>query len=251
MKRGFLKTTKTMPAGHQPMKVFDHSAPPPVMKMTAGVVENAGKRAYSSTEYVTHSTCSGKPEGYTVSEASIVESDAYTVHDDDNLVMTRQPASANATTECLVSGWVKRQIVETPGFPKSLAVPASGPVHRIAEVPGMGKGMFATRKLSAGDLILDERPLLMSPVAIPVAFDEVPEHFTTEQVKQASLHEQEKLLEILFHRMSDENQQAYMELANSHQHDGSGPILGVLRTNGFGIGTKLRNKGILLFFLFL
>ncbi|PBK92508.1 hypothetical protein ARMGADRAFT_1030788 [Armillaria gallica] len=36
--------------------------------------------------------------------------------------------------------------------------------------------------------------------------------------------------------MSEESKNVFMDLRNSHLHDGSGPILGVVRTNGYGLG---------------
>ena len=120
---------------------------------------------------------------------------------EQRFIMTRQPSGLpGETTECLITGWAWRQITDSPGFPKVIAIPENGPVHRIAEVPGMGKGMFATRKLFVGDLVLDERPLLVAPTYIPV-----------------SLHQQEMHLRRLFSRMPAEDQQAYMELQNRYE----------------------------------
>jgi hypothetical protein len=39
--------------------------------------------------------------------------------------------------------------------------------------------------------------------------------------------------------MEPENKNAFMELANSHKDDGSGPILGIIRTNGFRVGSNI------------
>lgn len=36
-----------------------------------------------------------------------------------------------------------------------------------------------------------------------------------------------------YERMRPEVKVAYLQLYNSHQHDGSGPLLGVQRTNSF------------------
>ena len=35
--------------------------------------------------------------------------------------------------------------------------------------------------------------------------------------------------------MTDENREAFMALANSYTEDGSGPILGIFRTNGYQV----------------
>lgn len=94
--------------------------------------------------------------------------------------------------------------------------------------------MFATRTLRFGDLIVCERPMMMTPLQISAPIEFGPE-FTNEQKAQAILFEWEKKMKISFDRMSETNRAAYMALANSHQHDGSGPLTGISRTNGFGV----------------
>ena len=56
---------------------------------------------------------------------------------------------------------------------------------------------------------------------------------------------QEQHLELVFNRMDEDRKEAYMALANSHKEDGSGPLLGVQRTNGFGVDLNqlTRNDG--------
>ncbi|KAJ7668725.1 hypothetical protein DFH06DRAFT_1084908 [Mycena polygramma] len=136
-------------------------------------------------------------------------------------------------TECLVTADVKRLILNTPGFPARLVRPASCK-YRLAPVPGKGQGLFGTEIIRAGELILSERPLTLAPILFcpPIHFTK---ESTTEQTHQAVLYERERSLKLLFGRMHPENQAAYMALANSHKHDGSGPITGILRTNGFAV----------------
>jgi hypothetical protein len=101
--------------------------------------------------------------------------------------------------------------------------------------------MLSTRNLKMGDLILSERPLFVTcrAAAIPVhAAPDTP----LEQVIQASLAQWETYLQCALRRMPPENQAAFMALANSHTEDGSGPLLGVVRTNGFGI-TLVKGNG--------
>lgn len=217
MRRGFLKTnvnrTTTTSTATHPSKDHDSSQSLDPMKILP-IDKNTGEYLFVSCQ-TTLRIC--------------VFPDDY----EHRLIMTRQPCLPNGTTECLITGWVWRQITNTPGFPKSIEIPENGPAHRISEVPGMGKAMFATRKLSAGDLVLDERPLLVCPAYIP----------------GASLREQEKILKLLFDRMRPEDQQAYMELPNRHHRGGNGPIRGILSTNGFTVGEELRNKGTISFSL--
>jgi hypothetical protein len=94
--------------------------------------------------------------------------------------------------------------------------------------------MFSTRKLDAGDLVLVERPLTVSPSAMSIEVH-FPTDFTAEQKMQAYLHECEKMWRFLFERMHPDNQSAFMALANSHKQDGTGPIGGIIRTNALGI----------------
>ncbi|KAJ8080103.1 hypothetical protein PM082_016931 [Marasmius tenuissimus] len=64
---------------------------------------------------------------------------------------------------------------------------------------------------------------------------DIPEDFTQERILQVALLQAEKRLELLFAGLLKEQQKAYLALHNSHEHDGSGPLLGVLRTNSFGM----------------
>ncbi|KAL1660765.1 hypothetical protein GGF50DRAFT_106030 [Schizophyllum commune] len=136
-------------------------------------------------------------------------------------------------TEAIVDGLTKTEIFtpSQPGFPHPVERPAI-PAHRIASAgQGKGLGVFATRDIGPGELIIAERPLLMIPLGVPTAKN-IPAHFTMKQMIQASLAEWEKALEMLVERMLPERREAFMKLANSHTTDGSGPILGRIRTNG-------------------
>ena len=42
-----------------------------------------------------------------------------------------------------------------------LAVKTSSPPYRVREVPGKGRGVFATRQIDPGGVILEERPLII------------------------------------------------------------------------------------------
>jgi hypothetical protein len=58
---------------------------------------------------------------------------------------------------------------------------------------------------------------------------------TPEQVRQLVLLQEEKVMEMVVGRLTKENQKAYKELYNCHTQDGSGPLDGILRTNGTGV----------------
>ncbi|KAK7049240.1 Tryptophan--tRNA ligase, mitochondrial [Paramarasmius palmivorus] len=196
-------------------------------KLSHGVVEEAGR-----------------PEGYSVPEMSWVNHDAlYNDYDDFQMVYTTQPSIFLDTTlekypdgwtECLISGYAKREITETPGFPQPIARPPETR-HRITECEnGEGLGMFAAVDMKMGDLILSERAFMISPVAARVTI-KCPTRFTEEQKRQALLHEREKQVQMMFDRMPQDFQRDFLALYNSHKQDGSGPITGIIRTNGFGI----------------
>jgi hypothetical protein len=93
-------------------------------------------------------------------------------------------------------------------------------------------GLFSTRALKMGDLILSERPLL---VAARGVYTTSPPDFTPEMLIQHRLNDLEKYYSVSVQRMRPENRAAFMALANSHKEDGSGPIVGITRTNGLGI----------------
>ncbi|THU86385.1 SET domain-containing protein, partial [Dendrothele bispora CBS 962.96] len=173
---------------------------------------------------------------------------------DDEWFVSTQPAQSPGATlsdvpdnwsVCYISGRAKRAILSVPGFPEPLPrSDCSRPKqYKIIETPGKGMGMFATRDIEYGELILTERPLLVFP-ASPRHMSSLayPKHFTIDQIQQAQLNQLEKLMETLVDQMPKENQEAYKKLANCHQEDGSGPLLGIARTNGFPIGDYYEPK---------
>ncbi|KAF5365329.1 hypothetical protein D9758_005412 [Tetrapyrgos nigripes] len=159
-------------------------------------------------------------------------------HPDDLWIITTQPATADeldGRSECYVSGRAKRAIVNFPGFPSSLPRPTNGAnCWRVENSPGKGMGVFANCDMKQGDLIMAERPLLVIPAMmepmIPMTM-----HTTPEQMRQLVLLQQEKTMEMLVGRLTEEDQKAYRELYNCHTEDGSGPLFGVHRTNALEV----------------
>ncbi|KAF7297890.1 ER lumen protein-retaining receptor [Mycena chlorophos] len=136
-------------------------------------------------------------------------------------------------TECLfVQGTKEIFLQKTPGFPQPLPSPPASPAFRLADIPGKGKGLIATRSLKQGDLILVERPLMITTVGVPVKY---PETFTQAQIAQHSLNEFERYAAIVVDRLEESRREAFFALQNSHTEDGSGPIVGRTRTNGLGL----------------
>lgn len=160
----------------------------------------------------------------------------------DTTIMTTQPPQLREAklsdvpdgwSECILTYKAKATILQTPGYPQPILRRAR-PVHCIREGT-CGLGVFATEDIQMGELIFSERALFIGPAA--ARFDvRLPENCTAEQRRQVILHESEKEKKIAIDRMPDEYRKRFMALANSHLHDGSGPIMGIIRTNGFGIG---------------
>jgi hypothetical protein len=91
----------------------------------------------------------------------------------------------------------------------------------------MGLGMFPSRDINKGDLIYAERPLVVVPKSRLSMFSDI--HF----------------LQPVFERLTPGNQAAYSALANIQTQDGSRPLYGVARTNGYCI--ELGERSILSF----
>ncbi|KAK0236700.1 hypothetical protein EDD85DRAFT_582918 [Armillaria nabsnona] len=165
-----------------------------------------------------------------------------TPHEDDDLSHHVQVPFPGGWTQCLISGYLDRRLKHISGFPRPLKE-TRDQVHRISSSPGKGLGMFAMRKIKMGDLIVDERPMMvvsLSPAGLPGVPNK--EGLTPEEKYQYLLNHSENVMRSVFGRMSEESKNVFMDLRNSYLHDGSGPILGVVRTNGYGLGDDLKDK---------
>ncbi|KAK0457342.1 uncharacterized protein EV420DRAFT_1644086 [Desarmillaria tabescens] len=196
---------------------------------------------------------SGKPKGYegmNYRNAPRQTLENQTIHPDDQTIITSQPMPGESNTlatfpdgwaECMVTGYVKKQILATPGFPRPIER-TKEPMFRISSTRDRGLGMFAARGMKTGDLILNERPMIVAPALADPRTIAFPENFTKEQVFQAAIYEYEKTLGFCIRRMPKENQQAFKELSSCYQRDGSGALFGVIRTNGYEVeGLKDRD----------
>ena len=128
-------------------------------------------------------------------------------------------------------------MLNAPGYPARIPKTRRPDLFEVRSTPDMGEGVFAKRNIKRGDLILAERPLLVSPRAIySLPQGSTPDHYTPQQYQQVMMFEYESLLEKTTGRMSSENQADFRALHNAHTGDRSGPLLGIIRTNGYGIG---------------
>lgn len=131
---------------------------------------------------------------------------------------------------------MKRKIASTPGLGSPVPVPLDK-MYRISEAPGKGVGMLADRDINAGELVVAERPLVIVPAKIHTHRPSmIPAHLTMEQVMQVLLCDTESMYSPVFDRLTPAAREAFYKLADSHLHDGSGPIMGRIRTNAFGVG---------------
>ncbi|OCH84880.1 SET domain-containing protein [Obba rivulosa] len=155
-----------------------------------------------------------------------------------SIPLTYFDASKNdpdGSTQCILLPGMKEAIYAQFGFP--LRIPRlPSPAHCLKHVDGAGLGMFATRAIGAGDLICSERPLFLGPGAWVYAGARVPVGDAMSQLFQ----EWDEFMKIAVDRMEPEKQDAYRALANSHLHDGSPALIGILRTNGFSVSGELR-----------
>ena len=158
----------------------------------------------------------------------------------EDIVMTTMPPTRILGDPHNRTEWIARnatmvKVLSTPGFPWPVPKP-DRLSYVVKETEKMGKGVFATRNIRFGELIVAERPLIVVPANINILKFDPPVHYTKEQQQRIILMEWEKKLEIVVEeRMKEEDRKAFKELQNSHTEDGSGPIVGVIRTNGFGI----------------
>lgn len=175
---------------------------------------------------------------------------------DDQYLVTSLPQSSSEAikrdgeTECMCTGWFKRMVLSTPGFPSPIVHPPKV-IYEVREVVGRGLGVFASEDIEAGGLIIAERPLLVQMAwnharyrsdlsqeeRLRAVSDRLSRIYTVTHEWLQTYTNMEENMELICSRMSPQALKAYTSLYNSHQTDGSGPLTGIMRTNGFGIGT--------------
>ncbi|KAF8886420.1 hypothetical protein CPB84DRAFT_1787544 [Gymnopilus junonius] len=259
MKRGFLNGSKVKKEPLYPGSETSSGAAPPSSTNDSGA-KGKGKEkekekpapaftklAYGKVDKI------GLPENYESPEYTLLETDpSKTDHPSDLLLMTtipprtyEGPDDPDGHSEWIVIGPTKAKVLNHPQYPKPVPKPipaegADGPAFEIRDTPdtAMSKGLFALRDIKVGQLIFAERPLLVSPRNIGLlGATYIPEGRSRDMntIQAVAMYEWEKQLEVAVGRMSKENQKAFKELENNHKEDGSGPLLGIVRTNGFSI----------------
>lgn len=155
---------------------------------------------------------------------------------------------AGRTTQYVCWPWLAEAVLSQPGFPKRIHVPPM-PLHRLTFInESKGMGLTATRFITASQLIFSEHPLLIAQprleswVDLDEIFDRldfVSEEITQDEIMKAARPELEDHFQDILERMDPEDRGTYLVLANSHRHDGSGPLYGVFCTNNIEISTVL------------
>ena len=135
----------------------------------------------------------------------------------------------------------KAKVFKTPGYPARTPKPRRLNLHEVRTTPDMGQGVFAKRNIKRGDLIFSERPLLIAPTWL--GGEETSDQYHGNQFRQVMMFEFEKVLEVAVKRMPEKERALFMALHNSHTADGTGPLLGIMRTNAFGV-SDISDSGI-------
>ncbi|KAL0566473.1 hypothetical protein V5O48_015537 [Marasmius crinis-equi] len=144
-------------------------------------------------------------------------------------------------TQCLMYPSTEDQILSRRNFPQPiqrLGKGNNGVVHHrvgISGFPNGGLGVFATVDLKKGDLIFSERAffVVLSTVSLGEVSGE--DGGDVDNDWREAKKQREKELGVLLDRMSKEEREAYLALANSQDDEDTGPLLGIWQTNAFGI----------------
>jgi len=138
-------------------------------------------------------------------------------------------------TECYISGFVKDLITNIPGFPAPLLRPKMVAYEVRQSSEFQGQGLFATRNIKAGDLILSERPLLVYPgcpvLILPKA---VKTRHTHAQINMINMINEERRMADVVAHMHPDLRARFQSLCNAQSS--SLPITGICLTNGFKTG---------------
>ncbi|KAI4521421.1 SET domain-containing protein [Schizophyllum commune Loenen D] len=149
----------------------------------------------------------------------------------------------DGTTEAMLDSATKRKLYAQPGFPRPLTQPPS-PAQRISPAGKKGLGMFATRALSAGDLILSERPLVVHPLGAPLYTGDQMGLFRLPQSITGRVIETEFEIEVMVQRMVTKNRDAFISLTNSRDFSSCGNLVGRAYTNGLDVLQEFTFAGL-------
>ena len=129
----------------------------------------------------------------------------------------------------------KDKVTNAPGYPARIPKPRIPDLHEVRSTPDMGQGLFARHDIKCGELVFAERPLLVSPQSLLVIPTGILPHYSFLEFRQIQAFLFERMLEYVFARMPSDSQADYRALHNAHTRDGTGPLFGIKRTNGYSI----------------
>ena len=145
---------------------------------------------------------------------------------DEDLSVHTSTERSDGWTEAIIDGNTKRAIFAPRTFPASISRPSS--IARCVELTDGGKGLFATRRLNQGELILAERPLVMVPRAL-VSGDKI----SAISIIPVS-NDTGALLDVLVKRMLPDRREVLLKLAKAPAWDDIG-VDGLIRSNGLNV----------------
>lgn len=139
--------------------------------------------------------------------------------------------------EWITNASTKAAILNTPGYPALMPKPPRVDLYEARPTPDMGgQGLFAKCNIKPGEVIFIERPLIVCSrqILTPGKF-----HFQTitliKNNKLNYLSGSEGLLEDAIARLPPESQTDFKDLHNTYICNGFGHLLGIAKTNAFGI----------------
>ena len=163
-------------------------------------------------------------------------------HEEDTVVVTTIPLPSDdqdrdpdGHCQWVVRGPTKAKVVLAPGYPAPVPKPAERKIT-VRQTVDMGVGLFATKDIEMGELIFGERPILAMCSAIG-RFDRPNFRQARDQKSSNALAmaEFEQLLQGVLERLNSADRKTFLRMKNTHKKDGSGPLLGIVRTNGFAL----------------
>ncbi|PBK84787.1 hypothetical protein ARMGADRAFT_1088233 [Armillaria gallica] len=142
-------------------------------------------------------------------------------------------------SQCLLTNYLKRRLEHIPEFPRPVKM-MGDKAYRISPTLHRGLGMFAVRQFKTGDLVTDERPLMVFPVGPLTDFDLTTAKVPGENRIRLTLKSSDDILSSIFERVSEESRDAFMGLQNSHLQNGT--LFGTARTNEYGLEDDLKDE---------
>jgi hypothetical protein len=133
--------------------------------------------------------------------------------------------SGEMTPFCVLYPGTKDAILALPTFPKRLrSLPGLSWPFYIKDIPGMGKAMVASAPIEAGQLVLNERPLIVYPHTFP--------HYTHPSLKPEERDFMQLAATVLF----PPSKKLFFSLHNAQGAESMTNVQGIFHTNALGIG---------------